>query len=175
MTIVFYIFRKTLLVQFSRNISDKPIGKYHVPVCLKKVSFLIVVPWQTAFITLVSCYSVQHHHSYIPKMCFMCNLSVFLPLSGLQWCVRIYACGSQPPPASWLWVRPKSGSVGPNARLWNAGQRMATTNRPTARPGPGTHNDTHAGKKGGRNYSRKSKLSCKSPQITIRKADTILF
>lgn len=82
MTIVFCIFRKTLLVQFSGNISNKPIGKYHVPVCLKKVSFLIVVPWQTTFITLVSCYSTRYHHIFIPKMCLMCNLSVFILYQG---------------------------------------------------------------------------------------------
>lgn len=82
MTIVFCIFRKTLLVQFSRNISDKPISKYHVPVCLKKVSFVIVVPWQTAFITLASCYSTWRHHIYIPKMCFMCSFTVFIFYQG---------------------------------------------------------------------------------------------
>lgn len=42
-TNIFFNFRKTLLVQFSRNLSDKPICKYDIAVCLKKVLFYCII------------------------------------------------------------------------------------------------------------------------------------
>lgn len=42
-TNIFFNFRKTLLVQFSRDMSDKLICKYDIAVCLKKVSFYCIM------------------------------------------------------------------------------------------------------------------------------------
>lgn len=149
-TNLFSNFRKTLLLQFSRDMSNKPISKYHIAVCLKKVSFFL------------------HHHNLLLlisvifiKQCCMANILIccvnyiymqvvrVCPLTGLQWCIRVHAYSSQSPAASWLWVQPRYGAAGPDAWLWNVWQSMAAINRPAAGPGPGTHTHPHAGKKGG--------------------------
>lgn len=96
-------FRKTLLVQFSREMSDKPICKYHIAVYLKKVSFYCTITIcfyevsviffkQCCIANILSC-CVNEIDVQVVRVC---------PLTGLQRCVRVHACSSQSPSASRL-------------------------------------------------------------------------
>lgn len=127
----------------------------------------IVLLYHDTLLLLNQCHFLQCCMTNILR-CYVNEIYVQVvrvcPLTGLQRCIRVHACSSQSPAASWLWVQPRYGAAGPDAWFWNVWQPMATTNRPAAGPGPGTHADTHAGKKVGGVYYKNPSCTINPPE-----------